>query len=584
VAVCAGRERITYGELDARANRLAHALRRQGVARDVLVGCCLDRGIELIVGILGILKAGGAYLPIDPAYPERRNAFLLADSGAKLVVTAARTAACLEGSGAIRVDIESTSGEPAASPGVAADPGQLAYVIYTSGSTGTPKGVAVEHGHVVRLFGSTRGWFGFDERDVWSSTHSVSFDFSVWEIWGALLHGARLVIAPVDVMRTPDALHTLLREAGVTMLSQTPSAFRQLVAADLRREPARDFALRHIVFGGEALDLKLLRPWIERYGDERPQLVNMYGITETTVHVTYKRIVEADLRRAPASLIGVPIPDLRVELLDAAGQAVPDGTPGEIHVAGAGLARGYLHRPELTAERFITTASGERLYRSGDRAMRTPDGELVYLGRIDDQMKIRGFRIEPREIEACLAAHQGVAEAVVVPRDYGDGDVRLVAYLVPAAGAAGDERLRDAVTALAESELPAHMRPSRYRFIEDVPLTPQGKADRAALSALPDEPAPAVSTPAESRTETEQAIAGIVEEILQLGGISVHDDLFDLGATSLTITRIMLRVNQYSGVALNGSELVDEASIARLAACVDRDVETRRQGAIGGQR
>jgi amino acid adenylation domain-containing protein len=593
----AGARQITYGELDARAGRLARRLIELGVGPEALVGLCAERGIEMIVGLLAIAKAGGAYVPIDPAYPEKRIGFLLADSATGVVVATRAAAPRLAGCDARAVivdEIEVGQGSAGrgesggAEPAAAADE-NLAYVIYTSGSTGTPKGVLVEHRNVVRLFGETRRPFQLDERDVWTLFHSISFDFSVWEIWGALLHGARLVIVPAEVTRSPEQLLALVREEGVTVLNQTPSAFRQLVA--LVTDPARQapvLPLRLVIFGGEALEVGLLEPWIARHGDRRPVLVNMYGITETTVHVTARRIAEADLRQPGVSPIGAPLADLEIHLLDEAGREVPDGAAGEICVAGAGLARGYLNRPDLTAERFVPAPGGRRLYRSGDRARRLTGGDradLAYLGRTDDQMKVRGFRIEPREIEACLLGHPEVATAIAVQQDYGDGDRRLTAFVVPRTGRGlTPEKIAELTAALAEraaAELPAHLRPSAYRVLSEVPTTPQGKVDREALrqrtaedQALGQSSAPASeqtpeAAPSDGLTTTERAILEIVEEALQRRGIGLHDDLFDVGGTSMTLIRVLRRANQRFDVALNGSELGEEATVARLAQCVD---------------
>jgi amino acid adenylation domain-containing protein len=340
---------------------------------------------------------------------------------------------------------------------------------------------------VVRLFEQTAAWFHFDHRDTWALFHSLSFDFSVWEIWGALLHGGRLVLLPEMTSRSPALLTSLLRSEQVTVLNQTPSAFHQLLTVMFAGNNGDDgtsgLALRLVVFGGERLEPRSLAPWVERHGDRRPVLANMYGITETTVHCTYRRITAADVRSSGVSPIGVPIPDLRVYLMDGDGTPVPDGVPGEMRIAGGGVARGYLNRPELTADRFVsaTTERGEeRLYRSGDRAVRLPDGELAYLGRVDDQVKVRGYRIEPGEVEVCLAETPGVARVVVAPRDFGGGDVRLVAYLL-ATGDGDGARLAAAAERQALTKLPRHLRPSVYKVVTEIPMTLQGKVDRDAL-------------------------------------------------------------------------------------------------------
>ncbi len=420
------------------SNRLARRLRRLGVGPEIRVGLCLQRSPETPLGILGILKAGGAYVPLDPDLPTERLAFLVEDSGVRVVVTRDELAGRLPGAdrlALVRLDDLQDLENPERLAG-GAEEDNAAYVIYTSGSTGRPKGVVVRHAEVARLLAACQPRFGFSSQDVWTLFHSFAFDFSVWEIWGALAWGGRLVVVPFWVSRSPEALARLLAEERVTVLNQTPSAFRQLVQWERDHAGAVPVgpSLRWVIFGGEALELPVLAPWIERHGGERPRLANMYGITETTVHVTFRRIVQADLANAPGSMIGEPIPDLRISLLDGHGRPVPDLVPGEICVGGRGLARGYLGRPELTAERFVPDASepGARLYRSGDLARRLPGGDLQYLGRSDDQLKIRGFRIEPGEIEAALAAHPAVAEAAVLARERVGGEGRmLVAYVVP---------------------------------------------------------------------------------------------------------------------------------------------------------
>ena len=438
VAVSCGEQSLSYGELNAQANRLAHRLRRLGVGPGVLVGICVDRSLEMIVGLLAILKAGGGYVPLDPEYPAERLAFLLRDSAAPVLLTQRRLLPSLPEVPArvLCLDAEAAefAGESDLNPPLVPAPDDVAYVIYTSGSTGVPKGVIVSHHNVVRLFTGTQPWFHFDHHDVWTLFHSYAFDFSVWEIWGALIYGGRLVVVPYAVSRSPHEFHQLLLDERVTVLNQTPSAFRPLIAVDQAAHAAGELSLRLIIFGGEALELQSLRPWFERHGDQKPQLVNMYGITETTVHVTYRPLRLADLDEAPGSVIGRPIPDLRLYVLGGDGQPVPISIPGEIFVGGPGVARGYLNRPELSAERFVSdpfrNEPEARLYRSGDLARWLPGGDLEYLGRIDQQVKIRGHRIELGEIEAALAEHPDVREAVVLARENNRDDKRLIAYVV----------------------------------------------------------------------------------------------------------------------------------------------------------
>ncbi|MCB1032834.1 MAG: amino acid adenylation domain-containing protein, partial [Acidobacteria bacterium] len=374
---------------------------------EVIVGLLLERTPRLVQAVLAVLKAGGAYLPLDPVYPDARLAFALEDSGAPLVLTETALRERLPADGelgakVICLDANELESAPQAGLPEAVSPESLAYVIYTSGSTGKPKGVQVSHRNVLRLFRVTEEAYAFGPEDVWTLFHSYAFDFSVWEIWGALLYGGRLVVVPYWISRAPEDFLGLLRREGVTVLNQSPSAFDPLIAADQAAgegegaEPG--LALRWVIFGAEALKLRHLTPWFRRHGDQRPVLVNMYGITETTVHVTLRPVGLADLARPEVSPIGRPIADLRLYVLDSRGEPAPFNVPGELFVAGGGLARGYLQRPGLTAERFLphplSEVPGDRLYRTGDQARLKADGEIEFLGRVDHQVKIRGFRIE----------------------------------------------------------------------------------------------------------------------------------------------------------------------------------------------
>jgi amino acid adenylation domain-containing protein/FkbM family methyltransferase len=395
--------------------------------------------MDLIVGLLGILKAGAGYVPLDPSYPKERLAFMLEDAKvAALVIRRSVEDALPEHHlPVLRLDADENSlaAESTEEPSTGVGPDNLAYVIYTSGSTGKPKGVMITHANASRLFEATYERFRFDETDVWTLFHSFAFDFSVWEIWGALLYGGRLVVVPFWISRSPIAFLDLLAAERVTVLNQTPSAFQQLMAADEEAGGTARLALRLVIFGGEALDLGSLKPWFERRSDQRPQLANMYGITETTVHVTYRSLTAQDAEGGRGSCIGRPIPDLQLYLLDTRLEPVPIGVSGEIYVGGAGVARGYLGRPDLTADKFVpdpfSAEPGARLYRSGDLARRLGDGDVEYLGRIDDQLKIRGFRIETGEIESTLGQHPAVRQSVVRAYAPAPGDTRLAAYVVP---------------------------------------------------------------------------------------------------------------------------------------------------------
>ncbi|WP_244478976.1 non-ribosomal peptide synthetase [Methylobacterium sp. Leaf106] len=541
VAVTCEGEQATYADLETRAARLARRLVREGVRPGDLVGLCAERSISLVVGILAILKSGAGYVPLDPAYPADRLAFMLADCGARHVLATACLVDSLPEGGPKPILMDgpaaSEDGGPPLPP--APHPEQPAYVIYTSGSTGRPKGVVVTHANAARLLTTTQDDFGFAEDDVWTLFHSYGFDFSVWEIFGALCHGGRLVVVPREVARAADAFLDLLVREGVTVLNQTPSAFRPLMQAALARP--RGLALRHVVFGGEALDVSALRPWFERFGDASPRLVNMYGITETTVHVTYRPLVADDANRAD-SPIGEALPDLTLHLLDSNLDPVPDGVAGELHVGGAGLAQGYLGRAALTAERFVPDPfgpPGARLYRSGDLAVRRPDGTLAYLGRADGQVKLRGFRIETGEIAAALRAEPGVIDAAVILRDAA-GDRHLVAYVV------GEGIDADALRSGIVRRLPAYMVPAHILVVASLPLTPNGKLDLRAL------PVP-LSTSRGSDTPEgpmEIALAEIWGEILDVENVGRDDDFFALGGHSLTAAQLAMRVKQRLGLTV----------------------------------
>ncbi|MEU3606816.1 amino acid adenylation domain-containing protein [Streptomyces sp. NPDC035033] len=570
--------RLTYGELDARADRLARLLAARGAGPEKIVAVALPRSVELVVALLAVTRSGAAYLPLDPAYPASRLAFMLEDSAPVLVVTDRDTAPSLPAGAPVLVLDDTAAADPPGARAAAGPaggepvrppaPDHPAYVIYTSGSTGRPKGVVVTHHNVTRLFDATRERFAFGEREVWALFHSAAFDFSTWEIWGALLHGGRLVVVPYDVSRTPARLLRLLVDEGVTVLNQTPSAFYQLMQAD-REEPALGdrLALRTVVFGGEALRPDRLRPWYERHPDTAPELVNMYGITETTVHVTRLDLDRERVAGTETSAIGTALDDLRAYVLDRGLRPVPPGVAGELHVAGPGLARGYLGRPGLTGQRFVADPygpPGTRMYRTGDVARWSPDGTLEYLGRSDDQVKVRGFRIEPGEVEAVLAEHGDVAQvAVLVRRDRLDDD-RLVAYVVPAAGAgARPEELR----AFARDRLPEHMVPSSVVPLDRLPLTPNGKLDRAALPAPGRAAARGPHRPA--RNPREQLVCDLFAEVLGTERIGVDDNFFDLGGHSVLATRLTARLRTAYGVELSLRALFEAATPAALARLLD---------------
>ena len=568
-------EELSYAELNARANQLAHHLIGLGVGPDDRVAICVERSLEMVVGLLGILKAGGAYVPLDPSYPAERLAYMLLDSAPVALLT---QVAVRESLPAVKVPLIVLDGEQDLStltkqPDHNPDPltlgglnsHHLAYVIYTSGSTGTPKGVMVEHANVSRLFAATEHWFGFNSTDVWALFHSFAFDFSVWEIWGALLYGGRLVIVPALCTRAPEEFYGLLCREGVTVLNQTPSAFRQLIGVQSQSEALH--TLRHIIFGGEALELRMLAPWLKCNDPERTRLINMYGITEITVHATYRHITGADVLAEHGSVIGKAIPGLQIYLLDWQRQPVPVGVTGELYIGGVQVARGYLNRPELTAERFIADPFGAdpdaRMYKTGDLGRWLADGNIEYLGRNDFQVKIRGFRIELGEIEAKLAEHEGVREAVVIAREDSPGQKHLVAYVVVQAGVKlSAAELRSHLAGL----LPEYMVPSAFVNLEGLPLTPNGKLDRRAL------PAPGLDAVVTRRYEAPQgvvetAIARVWQELLNLDRVGRHDHFFELGGHSLMVISLIERLRQ-QGISADVRTVFSAPTLAALATAV----------------
>jgi amino acid adenylation domain-containing protein/FkbM family methyltransferase len=566
--------RLSYGELNEGANRLAHYLRSLGVGRETLVAVHLERSADMIVALLGVLKAGGAYVPLDTELPKERLGFMLADVKATALITQSDLLANLPAHAGRVVcadsDWQEAAGQSTENPEPLTTPESLAYVIYTSGSTGTPKGVCVTHANVARLLAATQSDFAFSPDDVWTMFHSFAFDFSVWEVWGALCTGGRLVVVPYVVSRTPEVFYELLCEQSVTVLNQTPSAFRQLEQAELTAGASRYLSLRLIVFGGEALEPHSLRAWFDRHGDEQPRLVNMYGITETTVHTTYRPMTIKDAHgRRVGSAIGRPLADLQVYVLDGQGQPVPVGVAGELHIGGPGLARGYLGRPELTAERFVTNAfgaeGGARLYRSGDSGRYTVDGELEYLGRIDNQVKIRGFRIELGEIEAALGAHPSVREAVVVAREDAPGERRLIAYVVEVEG--GGE-LNGQLHGYLREKLPLYMIPSAFVTLDALPLTNNGKLDPQRLPAPDSAQRNSGRSYEAPRNEVEEKVAGIWRQVLGVEQVGVTDDFFELGGHSLLATQLLARVRDLFGVEIPLRPLYEQPTVARLAELV----------------
>ncbi|MFF7976480.1 amino acid adenylation domain-containing protein [Streptomyces sp. NPDC007905] len=572
VAVASDDERVSYAELNARANQLARVLVARGAGPESLVAVLLGRSVDLAVALLAVLKSGAAYLPVDPEYPAERIATLFEEAEPLLVVTTTATTSSLPGgidASCVVLDAPDThltlSAQDTADLTHADHRDRLlsthpAYVIYTSGSTGRPKGVTIAHGSVVAILDATREQFRFGADDVWTWFHSYAFDVSVWEMWGCLAYGGTLVTVPFEVSRSPRDFLRLLERERVTVLCQTPSAFYPLIREDAEAAPR--LALRTVIFAGEALDFGQLGKWYERHPDDVVTLVNMYGITETTIHATYVALDrEMAAEAAGRSLVGSPLAGLRIWVLDAALRPVPVGVVGELFVAGPQLARGYRERPGLTAQRFVACPfePGERMYRSGDLARWTGEGQLEYLGRIDDQVQLRGFRVELGEVAAAFTSHPKVARGAVIVREDTPGDQRLVAYGVPVDATVTSDELH----AHLRERLPGYMVPS-VLLVDELPLTANGKLDRRALPAW----APAGQDASRAAvTPLEKQLCALVAEVLGVPEVGVDDNFFNLGGHSLLAVLFLDRVNDLTDTdrALTIRDLYLNPTVAGLA-------------------
>ncbi|MFE9686822.1 amino acid adenylation domain-containing protein [Streptomyces sp. NPDC006285] len=554
---------LSYAELDARAGRLAHRLLERGAGPGTIVAISLPRSLDLVVSVLAVLKTGSAYLPLDPDHPADRIARMLADAAPVLLISHCADA----GTTIPRVAPDETPHTAVGAPTRAhAHPDEAAYVIYTSGTTGRPKGVMVTHANVLRLFAASEKAYHFGAEDVWTLFHSYAFDFSVWELWGALLHGGRLVVVPYGTSRDPGAFLDLLVREGVTVLNQTPTAFYELLGAlDTSPELFDVLDLRQVILGGEALEPARLASWYARPAHKRARLVNMYGITETTVHVTLQELGPDAPRSRTGSVIGHALPHLGLSVLDERLRPVPDGVPGELYVTGAGLARGYFRRSGLTAARFVACPfgpPGSRMYRTGDVVRRNHDGRIRYLGRSDQQVKIRGFRIEIGEIEAALQSHPLVSQAAVLVREDQRGDRCLVAYATGPAGVPAPDpvELRRHVAAT----LPDYMVPAAVVPLPALPRTVNGKLDHAALPA----PVAAVATGAArtAGTARQHRLCALFAEVLGLPEVGMDDDFFDLGGHSLLVTRLLARLRRELDTELAIDEFFQHPTVAGVDA------------------
>jgi aspartate racemase len=560
VAATCGNDELTYGELDLRADRLAHRLRDCGVQRGVTVGLCMERSLEMLVGMVGILKAGGAYMPLDPEFPPERLSFMLADAQAPALVTAESLLGRLPSGGVRLICLDrhepaAGASEPASS---GSTPDDVCYVIYTSGSTGRPKGVAVPHRAVLRLV-LNADYVELGPSDVVAQASTTTFDAATFEVWGPLLNGGRLVIADRDLLLSPRRFADLLRREGLTTLFLTTALFNQFALEC----PDAFSSLRALLFGGEAVDPLRVREVLRAGPPAR--LLHVYGPTETTTFASW-HLVEAVPENARTVPIGRPIANTRIYLLDAGMQPVPVGFPGELYIAGAGVAAGYVNRPELTAERFLpdpfVQGAQERLYRTGDLGRWLPDGSIEFLGRLDDQVKIRGFRVEPGETEAVLSQHPAVRQAAVLARQDAPGEKRLVGYAVlrPGRHAAAEELL-----GFLRQKLPAYMVPSALEILDALPLNPHGKVDRAALPVPQARGREAAGEPVPPGDALEYGLRRTWQDVTGVWEIGVEDNFFRLGGHSLMAVRLLAEVEKRFGERLPLKVFFQRPTIRQMA-------------------
>lgn len=574
-AVCVTQDgaAVTYVALDARTERLAAALAALGVGPETPVGVYGEPSAALVAGMLGVLKAGGAYVPLDPGDPPERLRRIAAEAGLRVVLVETRLRdrlGAVEGIALVPLD---EPGGTAARRRPAVPPDAAAYVIHTSGSTGAPKGVVATHASAAALLAAADADVGAQPGDVWVLAHSFAFDFSVWELWGALTTGGRIVLPDRELRRSPAAMWELVRAQGVTILGQTPSAFGELADAAVASGADTPGALRAVVLGGERLEPAALTCWASAFGLSRPAILNMYGITETTVHATCHRVTRADVERRGRSPIGRPLAHIDAVATDPWAGVAPPGGRSELLLGGAGVARGYVGRPGQTAARFVpdprAARPGARRYRSGDLVRRDGTGGLDYLGRADAQLDLRGHRIEPAEVEATLCEHRDVRAAAVALRTLASGRAGLVAYVVPATPDAPRAAGFDALRRHAAERLPAHMVPSRFVSLDRLPLTSTGKLDRAALPAA----APAAATaPSPPRTPTERALAELWAELTDgAAPLDMAAGFLEQGADSLLLARLHGRLPATVAADVPLRAVFEAPDPRALAALIDAD-------------
>lgn len=567
IAVDDGKQRLSYAELNNKSNKLARYLRRNGVNTEAKVLIQLDRSIDLIIAILGVLKAGGTYIPVDPEQPAERTKYIINDAKCEYMLTKSKYMKDNQlelDQRILYIDLHDQrwlKEEEKNLASVGMSPDQVAYMIYTSGSTGKPKGVCNTHYNVIRLFDSAEQHFDFGRDDVWTLFHSIAFDFSVWEMWGALLNGGKLMIVPHELRRNPEAFYKFMSENRVTVLNQTPSAFKVIVR--LAKHTQHPLFLKYVIFGGEALDYQDLTAWFEYHG-EKTKMINMYGITETTVHVTYREVKKSDVTGNQGSFIGQPLNDLTIYILNEDLLPTPIGVPGEIYVSGAGLARGYFNRPSLTAERYIPNpfkSGGQRLYRTGDIAKRTVNGDIEYLGRSDDQVKVKGHRIELGEIKATIAEDHRVEDCVVLVGSNSRNEKELAAFITFKQKEETEEQVRELRNHLID-KLPRYMYPAHIIAVDTIPMNANGKVNKEQLLTLRTESA--ASQGGRPQTKTEKELVAVWEKVLGRNGIGIHDNYFSLGGDSIRSVRVISEL-QEMGYELEVKDMFLNQTVKELA-------------------
>ena len=554
VAVVFKNEQVTYGELNERANGLAVKLREMGVKPNDFVAMICERSIEMIVGIYGIIKAGGAYVPIDPSYPEERIQYILSDCKAKVIVTYGATIeseicvidlSCKEDMEIQAENLQRVN-----------NPEDLIYLIYTSGTTGKPKGVMIEHRNVVRLFVNDDFKYDFNADDVWTMFHSYCFDFSVWETYGATLFGGKLIVLSKEEVKDSFAVMDIIKNKGVTVLNQVPSAFYNLLDADSEEN---ELKLRYLIFGGESLKPQRLLKWYEWH--PKVKIVNMYGITETTVHATYREIGKKEIENG-ISDIGKAIPTLSIHIMN--GNSLCEiGVPGEICIAGTGVARGYLNNPELTEKRFVDNMFGEgKMYRSGDLGKWLPDGNIEYIGRADEQVKIRGFRIELGEIDSAIRKIDEVKDVAVIVRENKNSEKEINAYII-----SENSSIASITREELKEHLPEYMIPAKIMKIDSFPVTSNGKLDKKALPEIKELNERNYVAPT---TPLEEEMVQLWGEMLSMDSIGIDDNFIELGGHSLIATKIVHQINQMYDINLSIIEfLTDGLTIRTLSQIVE---------------